>query len=964
MGIIVNCLSLMLSALLLVYGISFYLKNRGTSRRINFYILTYCLLSAVWCMSFGSIGLAVDFNNAEILRKIGDFAIAAFLVNEVYFVTTMFREKKRTIIILRTVIVVLGIIDFVVFSQTGVNQYIRVGNWTTWVSNPQFWSARVIHFIYMAFGFLTALIAGIVWAKNNTLKRQRSFIRLMFIANFLLLFFSFPDTILPAMGLYGISTSGIGAAGCSLVMLYAATKLNSFDIRMGNITDKIYDFINAGVVVFDTSYRITLANPYAEGLASDSIIKGKIGDLFELEEAEQEDIFTLSLNKAYTVNCLGRDGRTYSLQMNAVLDDYGDPYCYMCIFMDITREVNLISKLEVANNAKTSFLTSMSHEIRTPINAVIGFNEIIARENDTPSVKEYTEYINRAARHLLSIINNLLDMEQITVGKLVINETHYDLSEVIRDVYSINVVKAKDKGLELKVVSAPKIPKFLYGDNVRLQQIIINLVSNAVKYTEKGSVTIEVDYWVREGEDMDLIVRVRDTGIGIKEEDSPHLFDLFERFDQDINNHIEGTGLGLALTKSLVELMGGRISVESDYGKGSCFTVTIPQKVLDYSSVGIDISGSSRSRRRYKASFAAPKARVLVVDDNEMNLRVAEGLMKPLKIQVDRVVSGYEMLDIIKAKHYDVILLDHLMPKMDGITAFKRMKKDMTHPNQDTPVIALTANAIRGMKDRFLEEGFTDYLTKPVEPGALEEMLRKYLPPELLEDPGAEPEPEPAAVSEETPGGSDGLTPELFDSVDGIDINLALTASVDMAMVKELMETFCRSAASDLSELEDFFDKGLIQGMEEGLDSYRIKVHALKNSAALVGAGHLSEMARNLEYAAADKNVDYIDRHHENFVNYYEDISASLSKIIFGSEKPEAVVMDKESFINDLDLACAAMDNFDTLFLNDYVLKLQNVEFPSSDIADPVQRMKDAIRDFDGDAFYEIVDEIKSKLEA
>ena len=268
------------------------------------------------------------------------------------------------------------------------------------------------------------------------------------------------------------------------------------------------------------------------------------------------------------------------------------------------------------------------------------------------------------------------------------------------------------------------------------------------------------------------------------------------------------------------------------------------------------------------------------------------------------------------------------------------------------------------MKDRFLEEGFTDYLAKPVETGALEEMLRKYLPPELLEDPGAEPEPEPAAISEETPGGSDGLTPELFDSVDGIDINLALTASVDMGMVKELMETFCRSTASDLSELEDFFDKGIIQGMEEGLDSYRIKVHALKNSAALVGAGHLSEMARNLEYAAADKNVDYIDRHHENFVNYYEDISASLSKIIFGSEKPEAVVMDKGSFLNDLDLACAAMDNFDTLFLNDYVLKLQNVEFPSSDIADPVQRMKDAIRDFDGDAFYEIVDEIKSKLEA
>ena len=964
MGIVVNCLSLMLSALLIVYGISFYIKNRGIARRINLFILLYCVFSALWCLCFGSIGLAYNLDNAEIFRKIGDFAIVAFLVNEVFFVTNMFREKKKTIIVLRTVIVILGIVDFIFFSQTGVNLYVRVGNWTTWTSNPDFWFARSIHFAFMAFGFVTAFTAGIVWAKNNTLKRQRSFIRLLFIANFLLLFFSIPDTIFPVLNLYGISTSGIGAAGCSLVILFAATKLNSFDVRMGNITDKIYDFINAGVVVFDTDYRIALANPYAAALSNDSIIKGRIGDLFELEEEDENEIFSLSLDKAHTVNSLGRDGKTYSLQMNAVLDDFGEPYCYMCIFMDITREMGLIQKLEVANNAKTRFLTSMSHEIRTPINAVIGFNEIIARENNTPSVNEYTDYINRAARHLLSIINNLLDMEQITVGKLVINETHYDLNEVIRDVYSINAVRAKEKGLELNVVSVPKIPKFLYGDNVRLQQIIINLVSNAVKYTEKGSVTIEVDFFAREGEDMDLIIRVRDTGIGIKEEDRPHLFDVFERFDQDVNKHTEGTGLGLALTKSLVELMGGHISVESDYGKGSCFTVTIPQKVLDYTSVGIDISDSAKNHR-YKASFVAPKAHVLVVDDNEMNLRVAEGLMKPLRINVDRANSGYEMLDIIKTKHYDAILLDHLMPKMDGITAFKRMKKDNTHPNQDTPVIALTANAIRGMKDRFLEEGFTDYISKPVEPGALEEMLKQHLPQEYIEDPSKEPEPaaEPAAETTAAPE-KDEFSPELFDSVDGIDINLALTASVDMDMVKELMETFCRSSASDLSELEGFFEKGILEGADEGLDSYRIKVHAMKNSAALVGAGHLSEMARNLEYAANDKNMDYIDRHHENFVNYYEDISASLSTILFGTEKPEVMVMDKESFLNDLNQACEAMDNFDTLFLNDYILKLQNIEFPSSDIEDLVQKMKDAVRDFDSDAFYEVVNELKSSLGA
>ncbi len=602
---------------------------------------------------------------------------------------------------------------------------------------------------------------------------------------------------------------------------------------------------------------------------------------------------------------------------------------------------------DLINIGKISFLTSLSHEIRTPINAVIGFNEMISRESDDENIREYTGNIDRAARHLLNMINNMLDMEQLTAGNIIINPDYYDLTEVLRDAYMINAPKAEEKGLEFKLLSAPEIPRFLYGDNERLRQIIIQLVSNAIKYTAKGSVRLEADYYPKDAHHIDLIIHVFDTGIGIKEEDKATLFDVFERFDRDVNNYASGAGIGLSVTKGLVELMGGTITLKSEYGKGSCFTVSIPQTVSDFESMGMNVSEVTKARKKYVPSFAAPYALVLVVDDNEMNLKVAEGLLAPLKINTERATSGYEMLDMIAKNHYDAVLLDHLMPRMDGIVALRRMRADKTHPNQDTPVIVMTANAIRGMREKFLAEGFTDYLPKPIEPGALEEMMKRYLPEKYIEEIDTVP------ILEKT--GDDEIT---LPRVSGIDLNEALKSSTGEKMVAELMRTFCRSSVTDLGELEEEYYRGVTANDAEALELYKIRIHAMKNSAALIGAMNLSVMAKELEHAAGEGNTDYLKENHELFVKEYERIVSDLSDALLGAGAGAELVMDSDAFMNNIELASRAMENYDTIELNNIMMKLSDASLPSEEMRQYVSELRDALKDFDRERFFGIIDKI------
>ncbi|MBR4024795.1 MAG: EAL domain-containing protein, partial [Firmicutes bacterium] len=388
-------------------------------------------------------------------------------------------------------------------------------------------------------------------------------------------------------------------------------------------------------------------------------------------------------------------------------------------------------RAKAANEAKSSFLANMSHEIRTPINAVLGMNEVILRECKDEKILEYAQNIEGAGRTLLSLINDILDFSKIEAGSMEINEADYDFCSVLNDVYNMIRIKAEQKSLSLKFNIDPSLPDKLYGDEMRLRQIMVNILNNAVKYTQEGSVTLVVTGERMFDGTITLKIDVIDTGMGIKPEDIENLFQKFKRLDTDKNRTVEGSGLGLAIASSLLDLMGGSISVQSEYGKGSTFTILLPQKVVSDTAIGDfsnRISNNSKNRKQYKVQVQAPEALCLVVDDTPMNHVVIRELLKTTKIQIESARSGAECIEKQNEKKYDIIFLDYRMPGMDGIETLEKMKELKDSPNIDTPVIVLTANAISGAKEAFLKAGFDDYLTKPIESDRLEATLAKFLP--------------------------------------------------------------------------------------------------------------------------------------------------------------------------------------------------------------------------------------------
>ncbi len=526
---------------------------------------------------------------------------------------------------------------------------------------------------------------------------------------------------------------------------------------------------------------------------------------------------------------------------------------------------NIEDQLEIeksANEAKSRFLSNISHEIRTPINAVLGFDEMILRESKDESILEYARDIQGSGKTLLALINDVLDFSKIEAGKMEIIPVEYELRSVINDLVNMASMRAKEKNLQLIVNVNDNIPHVLYGDEVRIKQCILNILTNAVKYTEKGSVTLDVDYEKvphdennYDGIDLEddyilLKIKVTDTGIGIKEEDMDKLSEAFERIDEKRNRTIEGTGLGINIVNSLLGMMESKLHAQSEYGKGSVFSFELRQRVVDPEPIG-NFSDSYRDAIRdaetYHESFHAPKAKILVVDDTKTNLTVIEGLLKKTKIQIDTAISGFDAIEMVKENKYDIIFLDHRMPEMDGIQTFHAMKEMSDNASIDTPVIALTANAISGSREMYYQEGFDNYMSKPVDPSKLEEMILMYLPPDKVVKPGDKDFVSDADNINET---EKEAMQELL-KVSGVDLEMAIERCGSADAARNVMKDF-RMAIDERAGLIERYEK------EGDIKNYTIYVHGLKSSARAIGAVDLGDKAEYLEKCGNDNMVDEI----------------------------------------------------------------------------------------------------------
>lgn len=532
-------------------------------------------------------------------------------------------------------------------------------------------------------------------------------------------------------------------------------------------------------------------------------------------------------------------------------------------------------QLHAASEAKSQFLANMSHEIRTPINGIIGMNTMLLKNLDngnTEEILEYAKNIQSASQTLLSIINDILDISKIESGKMEIASAEYDLYSVLNDCYNMNQTRAAEKGLRFEMDIDKTLPSVLYGDEVHIRQIINNFLSNAVKYTESGYIMLRMTAADRDEDAVILRIDVEDTGIGIREEELGKIFDSFTRLDERKTRNIEGTGLGLSLTKKLIDLMDGEIHVKSEYGRGSVFTALLKQRIIRQEEIG-DFSekyGSFiKKKEKPQIKWVAPDAEILIVDDVEMNLSVAKGLLKPTQTHVDTAYSGEECLNMIKKKKYHLIFLDHMMPRMDGIETLKKMREDNSHRNFNTPVIALTANAIIGAKEMYLKEGFVDYLSKPIQESEILDMVHNYLPQMLIRK-----EETPSAVRQSSPIQQEPKKPargnSLAERFPSLDIKLALTYSANS-------EEFLLRLINDYitwdkrKEIDELYEKG-------EWDEYATLVHALKSSSLTIGAKPLSDHALELETAAKQENVPLIFEKHQKVMEEYNELMEELIK--------------------------------------------------------------------------------------
>lgn len=744
--------------------------------------------------------------------------------------------------------------------------------------------------------------------------------------------------------LKGDDPTPLGILLSCIFMSIAVVKYGLFD-PVKNAKNYIIDNLKEAVIVTDADHRFLFLNSMAD----------KIITSINKEQGYSTD------DKIYAFIQGSQDffdwkDRHYQVE-ETVLKDNELIQGYMMTIVDVTKIIEqnhlmkrLVLQTEDANRAKTNFVSNMSHEIRTPMNSIVGITEILLRSRHSPKEQEYLLNIQSSGRVLLTIINDVLDCSKMESGKMQLFDEPYDTFSLFHDLKISMENRIANCPLELIYDIDPDIPCKLKGDMGRIRQVIINLVNNAIKYTEKGSVRFSVHVRQKNTDKVMLYYEVADTGIGIRKEDQKILFDAFQRVEMDRNRYVEGTGLGLTISQNLVNMMGGVIEVESEYGKGSRFFFTIEQTIIDptpVSAVNYNGQKDNVTEKEAECLFIAPEAHILLVDDNELNLVVAKELLKPLRMQIDTAENGLQAVKMVRGSQYDLVLMDHMMPVMDGIEAAKAIRALPEDKYQKLPIIALTANAMVDARKEFLNAGMNGFVAKPIDFARICNQLKLWLPKDLVRD---VPKEEAKKLLADDLSDRE-IQPE--DPQMGFSFEEGVKHCGSKAALMKTIRIFYRTIDSKANKIEQCLKEGLIS-------DYVIEIHALKSSALLIGAVPLSEAAKELEDYGKQGKTEVLEEKTPDVLTLYRDLKNILRPYAEKEEDAKKEFSDGE-WITALQQIHQCIEQFDLDGVDQIMEQLEEYQVPEC-IRESMDQLRVYVADVSMEEIMELTDTMTGLL--
>ena len=735
------------------------------------------------------------------------------------------------------------------------------------------------------------------------------------------------------------------AFSMSLVVIVVWSRRN-YDFRH-LAAEKVLESLGDGVIALDDHDRLVSYNRAAAQIFV-SLPTHKLGEDIRVVEDFREEMLNENIPWSFSIN-----RQHYECHSKRIVDENGRKQGCVILILDMTdikAYINEIKRVrqqaEKANIAKSEFLANMSHEIRTPMNAIIGLNDIIMEGTGDPAIYAHAKDVKSAAKNLLAIINDILDLSKVEAGKMELVYEDYYLKTVVDEVVGMMDLAASKRGLIMKYECDDTLPCRYNGDEGRIKQILINILNNAIKFTKEGYVRAYVTGRPGEQEGEELITfRVEDTGCGIREEDLEKIFEDFRQVDSKRNRSVEGTGLGLAIVKHLIELMGGSINVESVYGEGTAVSITIPQKIVDPRPIA-EVRESHLAEPERAEAFTAPGVKVLVVDDNLINRKVARGFLKSYAFDLTEAESGPEAIELVRQNRYDIIFMDHMMPVMDGIEAAEIIRRDCGENGTAPAIIALTANAMSGMRERFLERGFQDFIAKPLDRRELGQLLARWVPEERRQ----------AGAEEAAPGAAD---LSVFQ-IKGIDMEAASRYYVgDAEGFAELLELYYMDGQRKTGLLRELADSDI--------SNYQVEVHGLKSASANIGAMDVSNMARAQENAAAQGDTDFIARQFPALMENYEELLENIG-LFLEKRRQNAPPAEKLPPLSPRELkeqvgeALDELEHFRSKECAGIVDVLLRHEMPQ-DAADSLGEIQGQLKLYEDDNAEALLNQLLSKLE-